>query len=73
MQELDAPEPRCDGCRRNLYSAPGGVETKRTPHSRCSWFTADIPMVIQKLRSCDGRLSPEWIRSEIPKGRPTYI
>ncbi len=67
------PEPRCDGCRHNLYFAPGGVETKRTPHSRCSWFNADIPMVIQKLRGCDGRLSPEWIRSEIPKGCPTYI
>lgn len=64
---------KCDGCRHNWYSAPGGQEWNRAPHSRCLLFKADIPMAIEKLRGCDGRLTPQWVRSEIPKDCPTYL
>ena len=37
---------RCDGCKHNWYSAPGGQAGKPDPHSRCLDLQADIPMVL---------------------------
>ncbi len=56
---------RCDGCAHNIYSAPHGQPPlKPAPHSRCKFFDADIPMIV------DGRGT--WLRSEIPAGCPTF-
>ncbi len=64
--------PRCDGCKYNLYSAPNGQPWNRQPHSRCRWFNICIPMVIEKVRGCDGHMNAEWISSEIPPGCPVH-
>ncbi len=63
----DAAIPRgpiCEGCTHNWYSAPGGQAWDRTPHSRCLYLKANIPMVVDKHGS--------WRSSAIPAGCPTH-
>lgn len=55
---------RCDGCKHNHYSAPGGQAGNRTPHSRCSALNADIKMILGEHQ--------KWLGSAIPKECPTY-
>jgi len=64
---IQEPErgPKCDGCPENHYSATFGLKGgNEKPHSRCTHFNADIPMVVNSRK--------EWVRSEIPPGCPTY-
>lgn len=70
---------KCDGCNHNYYSAPGGQQgypgcdpIYTEPHTRCLYFKAYIPMLIEKKKGCDGTMSAEWVRSEIPPGCPTF-
>ena len=74
-------QPMCMGCKHNWYSAPGGQKSLAhpgtdpilaKPHSRCLYFAAYIPMVVEKLKGCDGTYSEKWIRSEIPPGCPSF-
>lgn len=34
----------CNGCQYALYSAPDGQAHNPSPHVRCKWFRADVPM-----------------------------
>lgn len=66
----------CNGCKHAHYTAPGGQlwsndPRMHMPHILCSYFAAHIPMVVEKKRGCDGRLSPEIVRIEIPARCPT--
>lgn len=63
---------RCSGCKHNWYSAPGGCIGKPYPHSRCLFFKADIPAVVEKVTGCDGTKSAKWIESLVPDGCPTF-
>lgn len=70
---------RCDGCHHNWYSAPSGQQgypgcdpILTTPHSRCTYLKAYIPIVIEKIRGCDGTSSNVWVRSEMPDDCPVY-
>lgn len=72
---------RCDGCKHNLYSAPGGQKgldypwrdpILLLPHSRCTFFAAYIPMIVERKRGCDGTCSNDWIASDVPDGCPTF-
>lgn len=55
---------RCDGCKHNHYSAPGGQALRPFPHSWCLELQRAIPM----------RLGPheKWLSSEIPADCPTF-
>lgn len=64
---------RCDGCKHNWYSAPGGCAGKPYPHSRCLLFALDVPAVIERKVGCDGTKSPHWVRSEFPAGCPNAV
>ena len=57
------PGPRCDGCNRNWYSAPGGQRGRPQPHSWCLDFGL-VPM----------RMGPheKWLASEIPLECPIH-
>lgn len=71
----------CAGCKQNWYSAPGGQKAVAypgcdpillQPHSRCLFFAAYIPMIIERKKGCDGTFTNDWIASEIPAGCPTF-
>jgi hypothetical protein len=48
---------RCDGCKNNIYSAPGGCVGKPYPHSLCK-VLGDIEMIVDK-GSWAGSLPPQ--------------
>jgi len=56
---------RCDGCKHNWYSAPGGQVGKPQPHSRCLALQLDIPMVL------DAR--GNWLYSMKPENCPERL
>lgn len=56
--------PNCGGCKHNHYSAPDGQQFNRAPHSRCTFFARDIPMLLDAKK--------RWYGSEIPPGCPTF-
>jgi hypothetical protein len=71
----------CAGCKHNWYSAPGGQKSLMypgcdpilaLPHSRCLYFDAYIPMVVETVRGCDGTRTQKWVSSRIPAGCPTH-
>jgi len=61
---------RCDGCKHNAYSAPGGQAHNRAPHSRCRFFSRDIPMIVEKRKTASGSVEAMWIQSDVPVGCP---
>jgi len=62
----------CAGCKHNWYSAIGGTDYKKSPHSRCLHFQSDIPIIVERKKGCDGTFSNEWVRSETPPDCPTF-
>lgn len=64
-QDVEPPRQNdCGGCKHHLYSAQHGQAWNTKPHSRCTHFAADIPMLVSK--------SGRWYGNEIPTGCPTF-
>jgi MinD superfamily P-loop ATPase len=54
----------CHGCRRCLYTAPGGQAWNREPHSRCVELNVDVPMILGE--------HDKWVGSKVPSGCPEF-